>query len=499
MAAALVTGGVLAFGGGNSGDQRSPAADAAALVGPVWRLLGYDHQQQLPASTATFVVDRDGRFVADDSCTVYSGRVDPGSGALHPSTLESPRERRCTDTVGEVTFQRLWNLLPDAPSYEIAGDELTIEHAGTTAHLKASTLPAPTTDVPALTGATWLLTAVADGTGATVDSIPRATTFRLADGQLRASDGCNSVAGPAHLDGTTLRTTGLSVTAMACPGVETEGVADGVLTDGATLEQDGPRLTVRKAGAGSLTYQWQPDDADATDPANLDGHTWLLESVAGDVAAGTVRLRFDGRHLTGNDGCQDLATTVQVNDGWFTTGGAPKSTPSDCDQRVADQASTIDSFLNSRTTLWSIRNDRLVIQGGGAQGFSLVFGTDNLSGSSTPHGPSPVGHAWRLASVERSHNGVDSNGGAGPTTATLTIDPDGSFRVTSPCGSWNGRLTAGDGTLTIDDPGAGPAANCPAGSFGTDLGDVLTGTVDWENSGGQLRLHRGEFTLTFDS
>jgi heat shock protein HslJ len=512
VAAALVVGGVLLLPGGtNSPNPRTNQnTDHSGLVGTVWELTASyaadkpgspAHSQQPPprdGSDATFYIGPDGQLVADDSCAVIGAKAQVGTGEL-TVTDQVVRYRSCTDTVGEMVFTNGGTkVLDGTATYEINGNTLTIYHGGASLHFVAAPagVQAPTLDVPTFVGAHWKLIKAVDANGTDVvvtESIP----FFLDDtGKLTTSDGCNGF--NAHVTG--IGRVRIEPGAMTDVGCSTASVVRAVLNGTADESVAGATLTIRKPGAGELTYQWVPTDKSATDPAALDGKTWRLSSVVGEPAAGVAQLHIGGTVYAANDGCQDFTGHVSVTPGSIAFAGVPADPP--CGGSGGDQSASIDSLLSSGG-LWAIRDGNLIIwDSAGAQAFALVFTT----GSGTPPPTTDpadtlAGKTWRLVGIVRD---VRQTVLAGPPVnlpVTLTFDAHGGVRLVDSCVDVDGtaRITA----KTVDFVSMqGETHSCPGGPALSSSDDdfvrqVLDGATTWQLNDGLLNFTKGHSELTF--
>ncbi|MDT4914546.1 MAG: hypothetical protein QOC66_3674, partial [Pseudonocardiales bacterium] len=262
VAAALVAGGAFLL---NSTGGKRYTADAPALEGTVWRLVGYDSEPARTNSLSTFYIGDDGRLVADDGCTVIGAHIDTKNARLAPAGLDL-RYYDCTDSAGDITFTRAIDILKDRPAYSITGDRLTIKAKRGTVHLAAApTLLPPTLDVPTFLGSKWQLTDVSDGQG-TEHPVVGVPTLHALNGRLTLSDGCNTLSGPIAIEGQQVHLNGLATTEIGCTGVaaSTAAAIDKVYGGPEVHEQvEGNRLTVKGDGAGALVYTWAPDDRGA--------------------------------------------------------------------------------------------------------------------------------------------------------------------------------------------------------------------------------------------
>jgi heat shock protein HslJ len=483
VVAAMVVGGVFLLHG-TGGKQTSNDGASFALKGTVWRLTGYGNDQQRTNSLATMYIDNDGNVVADDSCTVVGAHLDIQDGRLYPTGDFDLRYRDCTDPGGELTFTDAFEMLTSFPSYSVGGSALTLSAPGEPRmHFTAAPgLVRPTIDVPTFLGAKWMLTRVSDGHG-TDHPVAGAPTLQVKNGQLSASDGCNTLSGPAAVDGHNVDLKQLASTAMGCVGsrLATAAVIDQVFGGSTVHEQvEGTRLTVKGDGAGTLVYQWAPADKAAVDPARLIGKTWHLASVAGDAAVGDATLRIDksGR-LTGRDGCQDLDATADVGSGMITTHGVPNDPPATCEGATKAQASTTDSFLQA-DALWAIRDGKLLIYGGGAQAFALVYG-----GQAPAAAPDTADElrdtAWRLTGVAIGTGHPSLVPGTGRLKLIFGQDPgigydDGVNYSSGGVDIGNGTLAIGNLSSTLVGCGDGDPSLCTQSQ---DIDRILTGKVTW--------------------
>jgi heat shock protein HslJ len=488
VAAALVAGGTVLISniGGNG---KATDASAPALEGTVWRLVGYGNDQSMANSLATLYIGKDGQLVADDGCNLIGAHVNTENGRLGVSGRVDVRYYECTDSVGEVTFTRALDILPAFPTYKIDGDQLTISDASGTMHLAAAPdLPAPTLDVPTFLGSTWQLMQITDGQG-NDHPVTGTPTLRVDNGNLTSSYGCNTVSSEVALDGHQLTLKGLAGSAVGpCEASSTAAAIEQVFAGATVHEQvDGTVLTIKGDGAGMLTYQWVPSDTAATDPANLIGRTWHLVSIAGNAAAADVTLRVekDGA-VTGRDGCQSLnGITADLGHGTLALSAVPRERTGPvappCD---ADVATTVDSFLDQNPTLWSLRDGQLLIYGGGAQAFSLVY---ELEEPTQPTGSPLVGTKWTLAGI------TDPAGHDVPVAgnASLLITADHKVSGSDGCNSISGDVDVTDSKLGFGNGLATTAMACLDDQVMTtaDLVDtMLSGDVTWKISDDQLTL-----------
>lgn len=499
VAAALVAGGAFLLN--NSGDGNGNRnGDSAAVEGTVWRLTGYDGDHGTNNSLSTFYIGPDGSLVADDSCMVIGAHANVDAGHLHPTNFDI-RYRDCTDSVGEVTFTKAIDLLTSGPSFSVDGTALTIGAPGQPSmHLVAAPdLLPPTTDVPTFLGAKWQLTKVTDGQGAD-HPVVGAPTLQVREGRLSTSDGCNTLGGEVAIQNGKVDLKAVSSTAIGCTGpVSTTAAVIDTFFSADTLHETvrGTTLTITGGGGSELVYEWVSDDPAATDPTNLIGKTWHLVSVAGEPAADPIDLRIDkdGQVRT-SDGCKPLVGTARVGSGSLALNLVENLTAINCQH---PQGTTIGSFLTSDPVLWSIRDGKLLIYGGGAQAFSLVYET--AAGSSPSASPTEplLGKTWTLAVIETKDGNTSSGEGASDSGVTLTFDAKGGYRLGSHCNVWLGSVDIRDGSAVFTNrhSGGGVYDACLDQSL-EHASAVLDGTVTWKINNGQLVVTKGNTTLTFD-
>ncbi len=486
VAAALVVGGSLILRG--SGTSPGPAIDTAALEGTVWQLTGLNGNPADPHSSALFYLDQGGHLVADDECKLIGGTAHVDGSTLTVADL-TVRYKSCVDQYGAGFYDDGIAILRGPATVVLAPSGLTIERAGKSMHFVPAPqdAPRPTPDIPTLIGADWTLVAIKAPDGS---SVPVAGEPRLLigdDGAVSGSDGCNSLTGAATLDPNGLTFGSLGGTEMYCSlgAAKTAEAVHSVLTG--TVEQVvlGGRLELTKPGAGTLTYRWAPTSA-ATDPATLQGSTWYFPAAAGAV----LRFGADGA-LTGNDGCAPIEARAVVGHGTMTVSGVPE-TPSCGDASAA----TLDSYLQG-DVLWSVREGRLLVSTGGAQGSALAFSSRPNSGGWSA---SIVGPTWQLSSVTFG-DGRYRNGAPTGAPSTLTISDTG-YEVVHACYSVRGDVTHSASAITFSNGHTVDAHPCPlntadsATSRAVDV--ILTGATTWSIDAGQLTITRaGEGELMY--
>jgi heat shock protein HslJ len=480
----------------------------ATLERPVWRLVAYGTARPDPHSLATLVFG-DGRFVADDGCSVIGGNVADVDGRLHFDP-QQVRTLGCASPAGQPGFgQPAIDVFTSYPTFTIRGSGLTL-NARPAMHLVAAPdLARPTLDVPSIDFATWKLTKVQDGSG-TVFPVTGAPTFRLDSGQsvLTASDGCNVITWDAFLLNRALRASRTESTGTGCNQRigATANVVDAVLTGDSTASLSGPTLTIEHAGHGTLTYTWVPDDKHATDPAQLVNRTWHLLSDGGSGVPDDVTLRIDltqqvGGRMSGLDGCHTVSSWASVHAGWWTT-TQPLNLAED-----ESCASPIHRVLATNPVLWWIDDGKLIVRTAGPQASALVYGA-----SAPPRvAPQLSGVTWTLSTWDASGQTVPGGNASYPERTEIRIDGD-TMTITHRCYVDTAHVTVGAGTLDVTGARLQSTAPCYGRATGSlvqrarqtlearvdaFLDIALSGTVGWSISGGELHIAKGGTTLDF--
>ena len=125
-AAVLLVSGALA--GCSSGSATSPDAvrhDAAALLGPTWRLVTIEGQPVLEGRTLTATFTSDARIEGSAGCNAYFGSAQAASGVIDISLLGSTLMACLPDSV--MTQEgRYLGALHAAKTFSVSGDELRL-------------------------------------------------------------------------------------------------------------------------------------------------------------------------------------------------------------------------------------------------------------------------------------------------------------------------------------------------------------------------------------
>lgn len=214
-------------------------------------------------------------------------------------------------------------------------------------------------------------------------------------------------------------------------------------------------------------------------------------------------------------GCGAVGGMAQVGAGTLLTTGIPNGPAAGCTGAQGDQSATVDSFLASNPVRWSIRNGRLLIYGGGAQAYSLVFSGGPATppptiASATPvTAASLVGKRWRLTSASVETSSATSASGSGHLTSTqvvLTFDGHDGFRLTERCGDEAGTVTLSRDQAAFAGRHQTNSHSCPYPGADEVAGEthdlhlvdtVFDGTAQLTVDGDEVTLTRGGATLTF--
>lgn len=206
----------------------------------------------------------DGRLIADAGCNTLSGPVDLDEGDLAVANLATT-EVACGD---ELQRQDEWlrDLLRAAPSWELQGEELRVEHEDTTIALVDEDTANP--DLP-LRGTTWTVTTLLgdDGPAASQSDQAEKAWLRIVDDEIQADGGCNGLGGPVEIDDSVdpprLAVGPLIGTQMACEEavMKVENHLSQVLDGAVTATVDGDTLRLVNDQGPGLELTGQPPEA----------------------------------------------------------------------------------------------------------------------------------------------------------------------------------------------------------------------------------------------
>jgi heat shock protein HslJ len=502
VAAALVAGGsvVVANLNGDNGN-RATDVESASLEGTVWGLVGWDGDPPRAQPVDTLYIGANGEFVASDDCVLLTAHAEV-SGDTITFSRTSTRYLGCIDSYGPSIMAGFQQPLTEA-RYTLEPDGMTLRGVGDHAlhFVPAPELPAPTADFPTFTDTQWRLVRATDAHGTEQDGA-RNQALRVEGGRFAAGVSCNTVRGDVAEDGRGADLKAVESTALPCPApLPADEVLSAVFQPGQVqTEVQGTRLTISRDGAGTLTYEWVPADADATDPGKLTDRLWHATSVAGSPVDDRVVLdvHSDGT-VTGYDGCREIdSAQAQVDPGSLTiTGIRPGDFSSaNCN---SDLASTVDSLLTQDPALWRIAEDgSLVINGPANQTFPLVFQLGDPHPAPDPNQPpSLTGTPWNLVTAKDAAGNDVRVAGAG----SFQIDADGHVTGNDACNYLSGDARIVDGTIEFPDGLAVTEMAClDDGVMATAklVDSILNGTLQWSVDANRLTLHRdGAGTLVY--
>ncbi|WP_405138460.1 META domain-containing protein [Nocardia sp. NBC_01388] len=192
----------------------------------------------------------DGRVSAGAGCNTATGPVTLDGNTLEVGQMATTLMACPGDTAGADGW--VDGLLRSAPSWKLAGPDLTITGNGITVTLQDRKVAQPGKP---LTETTWIVTELlhtdAVVRSQTLDEVRPALTI-APDGTLTGSAGCNQMNGRAEIDGSDI-SFHVATTRMLCDpqvmDVERDVLA--VLNGKATAAIDSDTLTLRNAGSGT--------------------------------------------------------------------------------------------------------------------------------------------------------------------------------------------------------------------------------------------------------
>jgi hypothetical protein len=288
----------------------------------------------------------------------------------------------------------------------------------------------------------------------------------------------------------------LRSTAVGCAARQTNATVDGVLSANPALSLSGATLTINAGSPGTLTYRWQPDDVAATKPALLESRDWQLTSIAGRAVQGQIRLYASAAAASVTFGCGAVGGNVEIGPGTLRIDGVPDAPAAGCDGDRANDSSTVDSFLSQQPALWRIEDGKLLIFGGGAQAFSLVFAPDKpIAQASAP--PAVDGKSWRLSQLSTEGSGSGSGSGSSSTGVVLTVT-GATFTLDTNCHNYAGTASRTADKIEFSDVRDGGGRDCHDEFADAAVRLVQHGSATWSIKAGELVLVQGNTTLTFD-
>ncbi|MFC0628806.1 META domain-containing protein [Kribbella deserti] len=195
----------------------------------------------------------DGRLIADAGCNSMQSPVTTSGGTLTVEDLATT-EMGC-DAARHAQDEWLHKVLRAKPSWQVEGDRLTVTSATTTLVLTDATEPTLPLD-----GTRWTLNSLIQGDSVSHQAGMEKAYLEFADGKVTGSTGCNSLTGPATVNGNNLQVGPIGLTRRACAGdaAKLEQAMVKVLKGTVTFTIDGSQLTLRGAGGSGLELTGKP-------------------------------------------------------------------------------------------------------------------------------------------------------------------------------------------------------------------------------------------------
>ncbi len=255
-----------------------------------------------------------------------------------------------------------------------------------------------------------------------------------------------------------------------------------------------PLLITTLAMSGCGEQPDTPPDSTSAVAAKSGPQTLMLTSVTGAgsslVAKPEVDLTISGQDVTFNAGCNSHFGTLRVEgDRWFVDNIG--STEMACEKALMDQDSFLAQFFEGGPKVTE-SGDSVTFTSGPVR---LVFGPKTAKPATVPL----VGTKWRLVSVDKT---------LGDGTASSTFVPqrwqagmsveNGSIMLETGCNSGSGKITVGEGQVTVGDVATTYMA-CPGlkMEIERDVFKVWTGETKYVIEGDQLRVTQGQITLVY--
>lgn len=378
----------------------------------------------------------------------------------------------------------------------VAGGGFLVANLGSDNGRPTSTEAGP----QSLAGTNWALATITDADGHDVPVAGKPVLGIDDSTHVGGTDGCNKFGGDISIDSAVIRFGALELSETACSDDRVTATAehvDAVLSGDVAWSIDDGMLTLSKAGAGTLAYRSAPSGERSTDPSDLVGVTWTLTTIA-DASGGTAKtpdrpisIRISAGEL--DVPCEHAA--VQVGNGMLDIGPFHGDNPSAlgctgfaiAGQHVAD-------VLTGHVT-WVIDGDRLTITKDGVG--ALIY---KRSGDKTDLA-ALVGHTWTLTGIEHETAGGGTGGGSSSMSDIAVTFDRGTITIKHRCYTDKGDVRLGDTTLDISHVKLDNAIPCTSPTDPNEdqtnatVDDVLTGSVQWQLSDGQLQITKGSTTL----
>ena len=244
---ALAVAFVAACGSGDDDESAEPASDPRGKTFLSTEVTGHD----LVAGTRiTLQLDAGGGISVQAGCNTLGGTASLDGGVLSVSDL-SMTEIGC-DPDRHAQDDWIADFLTSSPAYEYAVDTLTLTGEAATIVLLDREVADP--DRP-LEGTRWVVDTVVTGDAASNFPGMENAYLVFENGAVSGSTGCNSLSGPAAVDGDTIRFGAIVTTRMFCEDThDLESHILDVLTGAVRYTIDADRLTLdsleREMGLG---------------------------------------------------------------------------------------------------------------------------------------------------------------------------------------------------------------------------------------------------------
>ena len=222
----------------------SQSGSGGDLTGKVWALTELKGMPPVADTGISAQFSPDGKISGSAGCNRYSGTYTVSGSSITISSSIASTMMMCDDAIMEQENAYL-KALPEAKTYEIKGDQLTLTGADKTslASYKAQSQE--------LAGSSWEPTAFNNGKQAVIGMLDgtNLTADFGKDGTLSGNSGCNRYTGEFKVTGNQITIGPLASTMMACS--EPEGVMEqesqylAALQSAATYEIEGNVMQLR--------------------------------------------------------------------------------------------------------------------------------------------------------------------------------------------------------------------------------------------------------------
>jgi heat shock protein HslJ len=236
-----------------------------------------------------------------------------------------------------------------------------------------------------------------------------------------------------------------------------------------------------------------PDSTGAADDTPLDGRTFLSESVTEDgqprLMAGDqpIRLTFADGRITANPGCNSMGGSYSLDVDRLIVAELATTEMACADVALMDQDTWFADLLTAGPTL-ALAGDSLTMTSGST---IIVFVDRETADPDRPL----IGTTWMLESIIEGESASSVPAGV---RADLTFTADERLSASLGCNRGSASAIVDDTSVEI---GPLAATRMACGEAETAVEDAmiatLTGTVDYEIEGPQLRLRTGDRGLDF--